>query len=112
MTWGQGSTIPKRVKDQVRRRDRTCRLAFPGCTQRIDEFHHPDGLADQSQQRRPVRTATEVVGVCTHCHEIDTRERQEHGRQRARDARGSLSRRYRDHEPHPGHIAAGQRGTG
>lgn len=112
MTWGQGSTIPKRIKDQVRRRDKTCRLAHPGCTHHIEEFHHPQGLADQGMQRMPVRSAAEVVGVCSWCHAIDTRQRQAHGRQRARTQRGNLSRRYRDHEDHPGHITAGQEGRG
>lgn len=106
MTWGQGSNIPKRIKDQVRRRDQTCRLQYPGiCTGAIDEFDHPDGLAAQGQQRTTVRNALEVQGVCTPCHGQKTEEQRQAGITNAINARGSLSKRYRDREPHPGALS-------
>lgn len=105
MTWGQGSTIPKRIKDQVRRRDQTCRLQYPGiCTGAIDEFDHPGGLAAQGQQRTAVRSAIEVQGVCSPCHAHKTEQQRLAGIARAKAQRGSLSKRYRDHEPHPGAL--------
>lgn len=106
MTWGQGSSIPKRIKDQVRRRDKVCQLQYPGvCTGRIDEFDHTIGLADQGRRRndRPV-TATELQGVCSPCHGHKTGEQRRAGIARAVHTRGSLSKRYRDHERHPGAI--------
>lgn len=105
MTWGQGSNIPKRIKDQVRRRDQTCRLQYPGiCTGRIDEFDHPDGLAAHGQQRTAVRHASELQGVCSPCHGEKTKGQQKAGIANAIATRGSLSKRYRDHEPHPGDL--------
>lgn len=105
MTWGQGSTIPKRIKDQVRRRDKTCRLQYPGvCTGAIDEFDHPDGLASQGQQRTNVASAAEVQGVCTPCHGVKTDKQRRSGIAAARARRGGLSRRNRDLEPHPGRL--------
>ncbi|MFN3005127.1 hypothetical protein [Mycolicibacterium wolinskyi] len=105
MTWGQGSTIPQRIKDQVRVRDKTCQLRYPGiCTGAIDEFDHPDGLAAQGQDRKPVRSAREVQGVCTPCHDHKTEQQRRAGIARAKAARGSLSKRYRDREPHPGAL--------
>ena len=105
MTWGQGSNIPNRIKDQVRRRDKTCRLQYPGiCTGRIDQFDHPDGLAAQGQQRTTVRNASEVQGVCEPCHEHKTEEQRQAGIANAIATRGSLSKRYRDREPHPGDL--------
>lgn len=104
MTWGQRSTIPPKIKAQVRRRDGICQLQYPGCTQQIEQFDHTDGLADQGLQRTPVRTAAEVQGVCVHCHKIKTEQQRLAGIARAKAARGSLSKRYRDIEPHPGRI--------
>lgn len=100
MTWGQGRYVSPKVKATVRRRDKTCRLAFPGCTVTIQEFHHPDGLADQGKQRTSVLNPREVIGVCSWCHAIDTRQRQAAGRARAA-LRGTVSRRNRDQEQHP-----------
>lgn len=101
MTWGQGSTIPTRIKAQVRRRDRVCQLQYPGvCTGRIDQFDHPDGLA--GQQRTAVRSALEVRGVCSPCHKVKTEQQRLAGIARAKAQRGGLSRRLRDVEPHPG----------
>lgn len=105
MTWGQGSNIPKRVKDQVRRRDRTCRLQYPGvCTGKIDEFDHPNGLAAQGEQRASVRSATEVQGVCSPCHKVKTDKQRRAGLAEATARRGARSRRFRDREPHPGRL--------
>jgi hypothetical protein len=100
VTWGQGSNIPKRIKDQVRRRDRVCQLHYPGCTRHIDEFDHPNGLA--GQQRQPVRSAHEIQGVCSPCHRVKTEGQRLAGLARAKQQRGSVRRRYRDLEPHPG----------
>lgn len=106
MTWGEGSNIPKRIKDQVRRRDGAlggCQLAYPGiCTGLIEEFDHVVGLADQGLERLTVRSAIEVQGVCSPCHTEKTKRQQQTGRDRARTQRGGLSRRLRDLEPHPG----------
>ncbi|BBU23276.1 HNH endonuclease signature motif containing protein [Mycobacterium xenopi] len=104
MAWGNRprSHIPKRIKDQVRRRDKTCQLAYPGCTQRIDEMDHIIGLAAQGIPRTPVLSANEIQGVCRHCHAIKTQAQATAGRQRAIAQRGNLSRRYRNHEHHPG----------
>jgi hypothetical protein len=102
--WGvrPRSAIPHRVKDQVRRRDKTCRLQFDGCTQRIDEFDHIIGLAELGIPRTPVLNATEIQGVCRGCHAIKSEQQRLAGIERAQAQRGSLSRRYRDREPHPG----------
>jgi hypothetical protein len=70
----------------------------------IQEFDHVIGLADQGQQRTSVLTALEVQGVCRACHAIKTKAQQSAGRARARAARGSVSKRYRDREQHPGSI--------
>lgn len=103
MTWGQGSNIPTSVKAKVRRRDKTCRLQYPGiCTGAIDEFDHPDGLA--GQERRPVQSAGEVQGVCHPCHTEKTKGQTAAGQRAAIAQRGSLSKRYRDREPHPGTL--------
>lgn len=102
MTWGQGRYVSPKVKAAVRRRDKTCQLAYPDCTRLIEEFHHPTGLADQGKQRTSVLNANEVVGVCSTCHTIETRKQQAAGRERAKATRGGLSRRLRDLEPHPG----------
>jgi hypothetical protein len=105
MTWGQGSNIPKRIKDQVRRRDQVCQLQFPGiCTGAIDEFDHPDGLAAQGQERTTVRSAAELQGVCSPCHGEKTKGQSRAGIAAAIARRGSLSKRYRDREPHPGAL--------
>lgn len=105
MTWGQGSNIPQRIKNQVRHRDKVCQLNYPGiCTGAIDEFDHPDGLAAQGLERKPVRSAREVQGVCTPCHTHKTAGQARAGVARAIAARGSLSKRYRDREPHPGAL--------
>jgi hypothetical protein len=105
VTWGQGRYVSPRVKDQVRRRDRCCRLNYPGCTVLIEEFDHPEGLADQGLQRTSVLSALDVQGVCRHCHAIKTKAQAQAGRARARAARGSVSKRYRDREQHPGTLA-------
>lgn len=116
MTWGQRSQIPQSVKNTVRRRDGAkggCQLRYPGiCTGRIDEFDHIDGLADQGRQRndRPV-TAEELQGVCEPCHEHKTEQQRLAGIARAVRTRGSLSKRYRDREPHPGEIISRQKGS-
>lgn len=88
----------------MRRRDQVCQLQYPGCTQRIEQFDHPHNLASQGLQRAPVRSATEVQGVCTWCHDIKTKQEQAAGRARAQTQRGSLSKRYRNHDPHPGRL--------
>lgn len=105
MTWGQGSNIPKRIKDQVRRRDQVCQLQYPGiCTGRIDEFDHPDGLAAQGERRTAVRSAAEVQGVCEPCHDHKTEQQRLAGIATAIAKRGSLSKRYRERERHPGEL--------
>lgn len=105
MTWGQGGYVSPKVKAQVRRRDKTCRLAYPDiCTGHINEFDHPDGLAERGLNRTSVINANEVQGVCSPCHARKTRDQQQAGRDRARARRGNLSRRYRDLEPHPGTL--------
>lgn len=105
MTWGQGSNIPKRIKDQVRRRDQVCRLNYPGiCTGRIEEFDHPGGLAAHGHRREAVRAASEVQGVCKPCHRYKTNQQRLIGIAEAKARRGSLSKRYRDQEKHPGAL--------
>lgn len=105
MTWGQGSNIPKRIKDKVRVRDKVCQLNYPGiCTGSIDEFDHPDGLAAHGQERKPVRSSREVQGVCKPCHDHKTEQQRRAGIANAMATRGSLSKRYRDREPHPGAL--------
>lgn len=105
--WGDRprATVSARVKDQVRRRDGFCQLGYPGCTQRIEEFDHIVGLAAQGISRTPVLSATEVQGVCKHCHAIKSEQQRRDGIERAMQRRGSLSRRYRDREEkHPGEL--------
>lgn len=104
MTWGQGGSVPKRIKDAVRRRDGVCQLQYTGCTQAIEEYDHPIGLAEQGLPRTNVTSALELVGACKHCHGIKTERQRREGIQRAIHQRGGLSRRHRDKEPHPGAI--------
>ncbi|MDC8980683.1 hypothetical protein PR370_01025 [Mycobacterium marinum] len=107
MTWGNRprSAIPDRVKAQVRRRDKTCRLQYGVCTQRIDEFDHIEGLAELGIPRTPVLDATTIQGVCRACHAIKTEAQRREGIERAKAQRGSVSKRYRDREPHPGALS-------
>ena len=42
--------------------------------------------------------------LCQPCHTEKTKQEQAAGRARAIAKRGSVSRRYRDHEPHPGRL--------
>ena len=104
--WGnrQGSRIPQRVKDQVRRRDGVCQLQYKGCTQRIDEMDHTVGLAAQGIPRTPVLDTSTVRGVCRQCHSIRSDQQRRDGIERAKAQRGSTSRRYRDLEQHPGRL--------
>lgn len=102
MTWGQGSNIPKRIKDQVRRRDQVCQLQYPCCVGRIEQYDHIEGLADTGLQRTTVTNAAVLRGVCIPCHKQRTEQQRLAGIARAKATRGSLSRRYRDLEPHPG----------
>jgi hypothetical protein len=103
MTWGQGGNVPKRVKDQVRRRDRVCQIGYPGiCTGAIDQFDHPIGLAEQGLRRTGIRNASEIQGVCIPCHRLKTEQQRKAGRAKVIQQRGTLSRRARDREPHPG----------
>jgi hypothetical protein len=106
MTWGNRprSRIPQRVKDQVKRRDKVCQLQYEGCTQRIDEMDHIIGLAAQGIPRTPVLNATSIQGVCRHCHAIKSEQQRRDGIAKAKAQRGSISKRYRDVEPHPGRI--------
>ncbi|MDH6247247.1 hypothetical protein M2432_004910 [Mycobacterium sp. OTB74] len=101
--WGNRprSSIPKRVRDQVMRRDKTCRLRYEGCTERIEEMDHVIGLAAQGIPRTPVLNADTVQGVCKSCHAIKSEQQRIAGIKRAQDTRGGLSRRLRDVEPHP-----------
>ena len=106
MTWGERprSRIPQRIRDQVRRRDKTCRLGYDGCTGRIDEMDHIEGLAAQGRPRETVLCADEIQGVCAPCHKVKTQRQSAEGRARAAARRGSGSRRYRDRESHPGRL--------
>lgn len=47
--------------------------------------------------------------LCTDCHNAKTQAEITAGRARARATRGSVSRRYRDFERHPGRIDDQQR---
>jgi len=78
----RGGYVSPRVKAAVRQRDRHCVLRHPGCTGAIDEFHHPDGLAASGTRRKSVLSAKPLVGVCRHCHGIDTRKQISAGRNR------------------------------
>jgi len=104
--WGNRprSAIPTRIKQQVRRRDGSCQLGYPCCTGVIEEFDHITGLAAQGVQRTPVLAAHEIRGVCRACHRIRSEQQRLDGMARATAQRGSLSRKYRDKEPHPGII--------
>lgn len=106
MVWGERprSRVPDRVKAQVRRRDKTCRLQYPGCTQRIEEMDHVEGLAALGIPRTPVLNAADIQGVCAHCHQIKTQQQAADGRRDAIQRRGNVSRRFRDQEPHPGRL--------
>jgi hypothetical protein len=104
--WGDRprSRIPQRVKDQVRRRDGVCQLRYEGCTQRIEEMDHVIGLAAQGTPRTPVLDASTLRGVCRYCHSIRSEQQRRDGIERAEAKRGSISRKYRDLEPHPGRL--------
>lgn len=80
-TTGQGRYVAPRVKAQVRKRDKTCRLAYPGiCTGAIDEMDHPDGLAAQGKRRTSVLDPADVQGVCIPCHRHKTQQQALAGR--------------------------------
>jgi 5-methylcytosine-specific restriction endonuclease McrA len=49
-------------------------------------------------------TIANLQWLCSPCHDAKTRVEQQAGRDRARAQRGSLSRRYRDLEAHPGRM--------
>ncbi len=102
--WGNRprSNTPKRIRDQVMRRDKLCQLQFDGCSQRIDEMDHVEGLAAAGIPRTPVLNAQSIQGVCKHCHAIKSEQQRRAGIAQAIERRGSLSKRYRDREPHPG----------
>jgi hypothetical protein len=87
MTWdnnrgSRGGYVSAKVKDAVRKRDKTCRLQHDRCTGRIDEFHHPTGLAANGQRRGSVLDPRDVIGVCSSCHSIETRKQISIGRNR------------------------------
>jgi hypothetical protein len=100
--WGRRPppNIPQRVKDQVRRRDKTCRLQYDGCTQRIEELDHVIGLAEQGLTRTPVVDATMIQGACSHCHAIKSERQRLAGLARYHERRAAAGRRPA--EPHPG----------
>lgn len=75
----RGGYVSPKVKEAVRKRDKTCRLGYDGCTGTIEELHHPKGLA-ASGDRRSVLEAKQVVGVCANCHGIETRKQISAGR--------------------------------
>jgi hypothetical protein len=76
----RGGYVSPKVKETVRQRDKTCRLQHDGCTRAIDEFHHPTGLAAHGQRRGSVLNPRDVIGVCSHCHTIETRKQARAGR--------------------------------
>jgi hypothetical protein len=96
--------VPERVKAQVRRRDKTCRLQYPGCTQRIEEMDHVEGLAALGIPRTPVLDASEIQGACRHCHQIKTQAQAAEGKRAAIQRRGGISRTLRYREQHPGSV--------
>jgi len=65
---------------------------------------HVIGLAAQGRPRETVLNATEIQGACRHCHAIKSEQQRRDGIERAKAQRGSISRRYRDLEPHPGRL--------
>jgi len=88
MTWANGGVrgrrIPDRVKRQVRARDQTCQLGYPGCTEHIDEFDHIDGIAVSKVERVDANTAEHLRGVCAPCHKQRTQQQAQAGRQRGK----------------------------
>jgi hypothetical protein len=89
----RGGYVSPKVKEAVRKRDKQCVLAYRGCTGAITEFHHPGaGLAAQGQRRGAVTDASQVVGVCSSCHDIETQKQARRGRNRWK----------REPERHPG----------
>ncbi|MCH9731599.1 MAG: hypothetical protein K0U84_18315 [Actinomycetia bacterium] len=77
MAWvngGPGSRIPAAVKREVRERDQTCQLAYPGCTVRIDEFDHIAGVAATKADRAATNTPDHLRGVCATCHKKRTQQ--------------------------------------
>lgn len=89
-----GGYVSPKVKDEVRKRDKYCRLQHYGCTGLIDEFHHPTGLAERGQRRTSVLDAREVIGVCASCHSVETQTQARRGRNAWK----------RTPESHPGRI--------
>ena len=76
----RGGYVSQAVKAEVRKRDKHCQLGYDGCTRDVAEFHHPTGLAESGQRRGSVLDARDVVGVCKHCHSIETRKQISRGR--------------------------------
>jgi hypothetical protein len=100
--WGRRPppNIPKRVKDQVLRRDQRCRLQYPGCEQRVEELDHIIGLAEQGLTRTPVVDASQIQGVCRHCHAIKSERQRLAGLSRYHERRAAGQ--HRPAERHPG----------
>jgi hypothetical protein len=83
----------------VRRRDKTCRLAYGGCTGTIEEFDHIVNLASIGADRGVKVTDAQVLqGVCRHCHAIKSEAERLEGLKRFH------AKRFRPAEPHPGLI--------
>ena len=100
--WGRRPppNIPKRVKDQVLRRDLKCRLQYDGCTKRVEELDHIVGLAEQGLTRTPVVDASHIQGVCRHCHAIKSERQRLAGLARYHERRAAGQ--HRPAERHPG----------
>lgn len=79
---GPGSRIPASVKREVRERDHHCQLAYPGCTQHIDEFDHIDGIAATKASRAETNTPEHLRGVCRTCHKQRTQQQSLAGKRR------------------------------
>lgn len=99
MSWNQGQKRSSTVRAQHRRRFPPRCCAQCGATRvRLIQDHIVNLAADG------IDCVANMQWLCQPCHDPKSAAEREAGRARAKAKRGSLSKRYRDLEPHPGRI--------
>ena len=99
MGWTQGQRRSTTARTQHRRRNPPQRCAQCGATGVKLIQDHIANLAANGPD-----TPANFQWLCHACHTIKTAGEIAAGKARAIARRGSLSKRYRDLEPHPGRI--------
>ena len=100
VNWGQGRS--HKLRNQARRALPACCNACGACDTPL-QLDHITNLAAGGTNH-----ISNVQWLCRPCHHDKTQREAAAGRAHALAARGTLSRRNRDQEPHPGSITAVQ----